>query len=268
MNADCPRCARPIHDTGYCCASCGTGLTVTLLRAALHSVHLDDTIARMDRINRGIGGRPRPTPDDDWPHGELALEAQPLPVALPAAYDTAAVRNTLTTWVRHVYVERGGVLPQNNIPALACWLAGQTKWLRMRPEAEEAFDELHDAARLIRHVIDAPPRRRFAGQCDCGEYLYGIEGRDDVTCQGCDASYDVVSTRVMLLAHADGLRLGASELAILAVHLGLTEDRHRTRKRINQWVNRGQIRVWLEEGVPTLRVGDVMAKLTEGMSVT
>lgn len=261
---DCPRCARPIADTGYVCHSCATGLTVVLLRAAEHAPYLDDTVARQDRINRGIGGRPQPTPDDWWTHGPLALEAQPLPVALPAANDAAAIRNTLTTWVRHVYEERGGALPANTLTAMACWLAGQTKWLRMREEAAQAFDELHDTARLIRHVIDAPPRRTFAGQCDCGTYLYAIEGRGQVTCQGCENTYDVASTRTMLLAHAGGLRLGASELAILAVHLGLTEDRHRTRKRINKWVNRGQITVWLaDDGSPVLRVRDVMDRLTE-----
>jgi hypothetical protein len=264
--ADCVRCARPVADTGYVCHSCSTGLSVVLLRAALYAVHLDDTIARLDRVNHGVGGRPQPVVDDWWPHGELALEAQPLPVALSASYDASAVRNTLTTWTRHVWSERGGALPSDALPGLFCWMAGQTRWLRMRQEAQEAFDELHDAARVTRRVIDSPPRRALAGQCGCGTYLYAIEGRVDVTCQGCGTTYDVLRTRTMLLAYADGLHLPAAELAILAVHLGLTEDRHRTRKLINKWINRASLPVWVDEGgEPVLRVGDVMARLTDRM---
>jgi hypothetical protein len=223
-------------DTAYCCAVCADRLARDLTVAAELMPELVVTVARLDRIGQGGRG-----------NGE-----NPLPVNLEAAEAEDAVNNTFTTWARHVSEERGKAIDGE----AAAWLAGQTGWLRYRPEAEEAFDELDYACRLVRRTIDIPVPRWYAGPCACGSELYAATLAATVRCQDCGATYDARERKAWLLEQARDVLAHAGWIASAASALGepVTAD------MIYGYVRRGRL---LAHGRdqrdrPLYRVGDVL----------
>jgi hypothetical protein len=160
------------------------------------------------------------------------------------------------------------------------WLATQTGWLRTRPEAAEAFDELADACRLLVLLVDRPTDQVLVGMCDCGRTLYALAHRHTVTCKPCALTWDVERSRQILRRHLDDQLMTAAEAAALVV----VEDQggrtiEQIRRLIGMWAARGQIgargQVWREPNtgelerdpnrgpvaVPTYRFGDVADRL-------
>jgi hypothetical protein len=181
---------------------------------------------------------------------------------MPFSWDAAdaawGIWNTITTWARHCAEERGLTITGT----VASWLIGQVEWLRHRPEAPQAFDELHDAIRRLRRVVDQPPPRMFAGHCPCGTSLYGIAGAPAVTCRSCGTTYDTEAQRGMLIDAAREQLFTAAELATLAVRAGYADDYQRTRNLINQWATRGLLvahGTW--DGQPTYPFAETMPRL-------
>src|SRR5690606_30955878 len=94
-----------------------------------------------------------------------------------------AVTSTVTTWARHVAAETGADLPAT-VPEAMRWLAGRLEWLRYRPEAAEALDELGEVPALVWRALDRTTvERRYLGPCDveqpgghCEGELYGRAG--------------------------------------------------------------------------------------------
>lgn len=277
----CPRpgCGRLIHDQAYVCGVCETRLAADLARVALVAGEATTTIARQARM--GSGGR-RTEPDP------------PLPVNLAAAADHDAAVNTLTTWARHVAEERGTLLPavrlapcahvscherrirvsqgptclgeppESPTVVLTTWLAGQLQWLRHRPEADEAYDELGDACRVLVRVVDRAPDRIIVGQCPCDSYLYAVRGAAQVRCGSCGTSYAVDETRDLLRRSLDQSLFTAAEIATLVTYLGLERKREATRKLINQWATRSLIVVHDYRGESAFRFGEVVSRLMAG----
>jgi hypothetical protein len=129
--------------------------------AIARQVHYGDPVPRAGRPAPPEPIRPGLTDADwlpGWPPG--------LPVDLAAADKAAAVRNTVTTWARHV-AEVTGALPPTGTADLLRWLAGRLDWLRHRAEAAEVWDELDAAAFVVRSLVFGPSvRTRFAvGPC-------------------------------------------------------------------------------------------------------
>lgn len=273
----CPLCGRPIIDMAYMCDRCAGKTAVELERAALVAGEAATTITKQARL--GSGGRRTDT------------EA-PLPVNLAAAADHDAAVNTLTTWARHIHESSGRVIPaartatcrhvscarrregrvdgplceiaepEHPTAVLGRWLAGQLDWLRHRPEAEKALDEIGDACRILVRVVDRPAERIVVGQCACTEYLYAVRGREHVTCAACGTTYRVEETRNMLRNYLDQRLFTAAEIATLATYLGLKRPREATRKLINKWCERGVVVSHTAlDGDPAFRFGEVVARL-------
>lgn len=278
----CPRpgCGRLIHDQAYVCGDCERHLAADLNRVATIAGEALVTIAKLGRIGAG-GRRTEPSP--------------PLPVNLTAAADHDAAVNTLTTWARHITEERGTPLPTVRIapcthascasrrsgitagpmclgePAehptaiAATWLITQLQWLRHRPEADEAYDELADACRILIRVVDRAPDRIVVGQCPCDAYLYAVRGAAQVMCGSCGTSYAVDETRDMLRQQLDAALFTAAEIATLATYLGLRAQRDAVRHKINVWATRGIVVSHAElGGAPAYRFGEVIARLMAG----
>jgi hypothetical protein len=260
----------------YLCSAEATKLRTELERVALVAGEAMTTISKQARI--GGGGR-RTDPE------------VPLPVNLTAAADHDAAVNTLTTWARHVHEESGrplpevrtapclhptcaerrygppcaGEPPEHPIAVLATWLGGQLDWLRHRPEAEEAFDEIGDACRVLVRVVDRAADRIIVGQCGCGEYLYAVRGREHVTCAGCNTQYNVEAARDLLRESLDQRLCTAAEIALLAAYLGLAGQRDAIRHKITVWADRGLVVRHSEiRGEPAYVFGEVVARLMAG----
>jgi hypothetical protein len=251
----CPICSRPIPDMAYLCSTEATKLRTELERVALVAGEAMTTIAKQARI--GNGGR-RTDPE------------VPLPYNPGAAYDHDAAINTLQTVVRDIHETSGRPLPmvepgQHPTAAMALWLIDQLEWLRHREDAEQTFDELSDACRVLVRVVDRPAERIIVGQCGCTEYLYAVRGAAKVTCVACNTTYAVEETRDMLRAQLDQSLFTAAEIATLATYLGLEKPRDTVRKLINKWSERGLVISHGDlRGDPAYLFGDVMARLLAG----
>lgn len=236
--AQCGRCTRPMPDTAYCCSVCGDGLGRNLVIAGGLMPELVTTVARLDRIGQAGRG-----------NGE-----NPLPVNLEAAAAADEIANTFGTWARHVSEERGKAVDGEP----AAWLAKQVDWLRYRPEAEEAFDELDDACRRLRRTIDIPVPRWYAGPCTCGTELYAASQAATVRCsnEDCRAEYDAKERKAWLLGEARDVLAHAGWIASAASALGepVTAD------MIYGYVRRGRLVNHGHDGLrrPLYRVGDVL----------
>lgn len=234
----CPRCGRPMSDTAYVCGGCDNKLAAELTATSDLLPEMAVTVARLDRI--GQAGR--------------STGENPLPVNLDAANAEAAVNNVFTTWARIVVDERGLVV----VGEVALWLAGQVTWLRYRPEADEAYDELHDACRLVARTIDIPVPRWYAGPCECGVELYAASQAMVVRCQvdECRREYDARERKAWLLEQARDVLAHAGWIAAAASALGepVTAD------MIYGYVRRGRLLAHGRDlrARPLYRVGDVL----------
>jgi hypothetical protein len=301
MTPICARCERELADGAYVCAMpCAFDLAADLTQAAGHADDAPTVVARQVRYGPG-GGRGN---------------EQPLPVNLAASDALWAVENTITTWARHVADERGltpfkppspilgplcsefGRCPHGSCKAIerpslfpptgkiCSWLSDQLGWLRHRPEAGQAWDELDDACRMLRQLVDSPARRRIAGPCMCGRVLYALEGRTHVECPDCEMGWDVDELRGRLHEELAERIVTASEAARLLGYLGDDRTQHQLRNLVRKWGERGDVEirdsVWRkptvreikaakDEGiepptaiaVPVYRFGDVAVRLAQ-----
>ena len=256
----CARCPKPIHDTAYVCKDCGRALERALQLASRLAGDITLTVAKLTRMERPGGGQR----DNDLGKAPNALFPMPLPVDLNAAHRHDAAVNALHTWARHACEERGiRVLGDGHpLAVVAVFLITQVSWLRYRPEADEAFQELGAACRTIEHVVDRPPGTVVVGRCECGTYLYAARTADTVTCAGCSEQYDVAASREGLRDELSDRLLTAGQIATMAAYLGLTERREAARLLINVWGNRGLIQAHGQvDGDRAYRFGEVLPRL-------
>jgi hypothetical protein len=193
-----------------------------------------------------------------------------MPVDLAASAKLRPIENTIGTWARHVAEEARQTIPPpvwpsfNRTAAAARWLSLHVDWLRGRPEADEAFGELHDACRELVRLIDRPADRELVGMCDCGKVLYAPHGRTEVTCPvpTCELRWDVAESRAILRRALDGKLVTAAEAARLGQYLDTDRTQEQIRKLINAWSSRSLIVAHGEiDAEPAFRFGDVSERL-------
>lgn len=236
----CRLCDHTILDTAYVCHPC----------AGAHARRLQQASELFDEIYLQIARQAR------WKEPVRHGRSTPLPYDQDASRAMASIVNTVTTWARHIADERGQATPSAAAHLMA-WLAGQTDWLRYRQEADQAFDELDYAARLVVRTIDAPRPHWYAGRCACGEDLYGRPGAAEVVCRRCGCVYEAESLRGVLLDAANDVLGTAAELSrfVSAMRGELT-----TSAQIRGYAHRGRITAHGADraGNPTYRLGDVL----------
>jgi hypothetical protein len=148
-------CASRTGDSGWLCRAHTRRLVDQLRDIPGLLLELDVTITRGDRITTGHGvGRSAERP--------LAWNER----ASAKREDLAAV---LGAWAPDVALLSGDELPRlgDGVAACAAWLADRGATLRLLDQAGAAYDELGDAVRGVRRVIDHPDdaTRFYAGPC-------------------------------------------------------------------------------------------------------
>lgn len=276
----CAACAKPLADGSVVCSADARELAKALTAAAGHAEDAWTVIARQARYGVGGGARAEPEPAAEivedlrrnrvtafaWaasierpPAG--GLRPEPLPVALGKAEDFHAAENTITTWARDMGTDA------DSLAGAARWLAEHVDQLRFHAAAAEAFDELHDACRMLVRVVDRPGAdRRLVGVCDCGAVLYARHGQTVIQCgeRTCGATWDVERSREILLKHLDGRLLTAAEAARMAAYLDSDRTTEQIRVLIASWAKRGQVAAHgAIGGAPTYLFGEVRARLAE-----
>lgn len=251
--SDCVVCLKPVADTGYACHACAKRLQVSLLYAGLGIIHdLEVTIARLDVMG-----------DDGPSSAEKAL-----PFDWDASDAAWAIDNTLTTWARHICEERGIAMTAVSTGAIAAWLARQTDWLRMRPEADEAFGELRHACWLLWRTVDTYVDRWYAGRCGadildedgllntCEADLYALPGAEWVTCTECGASFTTEDRKAELLEQVRDHLTNAETIARALSTWGW----HITSSQIRGYAHRQRLLAHAKDAKdrPLYRIGDVI----------
>jgi len=250
------------------CGGCASRLAGDLRTYPSLAAEVWINVARLNRQGkrtRGCGDRPLPF---DW----------------DASVVLSSVDNTITTWARDVAETQGvalavpsprprasfvgpmPLLPLHTTADVAPWLAGKLDWLRTRPQAGEAWDELGYAMRLLVRTVDTPPVRWYAGTCGeptaagpCPAELYAPTGAPTVRCGLCGACHDAPARREWLLAQAADQLLHAGWMASALAALGTPVPVN----TIRVWAHRGQIAAHGtdRQGRPVYRVADVLDRV-------
>lgn len=280
MTPECARCGDPVPDLAYVCRRDGERLRAALLALADDAGEVTVDVARQARhAAAAAAGSPEP----------------PLPVHMGAGAAAWAVGNTVITWAVHVSHHRGVPTPprpgrtlgplcragygcrhasctairtravEHPVGRAARWLTRHIDWLRHRPEAADAVDELLDAAELVRRTIDNPGDRWYAGPCgaagddgtQCLTELYARHGSTYVTCKGCGTRFDAEARKQWLLGEASATVGTAAVLAAAATALGVQA----TAAQIRGYAFRGRLAdrgmdAW---GRPVYLLGEALA---------
>jgi len=121
-------------------------------------------------------------------------------------------------------------------------------------------DEITDAVRNARRVIDRPPSMRYAGPCDhCGTDLLAKPDAATAVCRECGAAYDVADRQMWMRAALEDHLGNASYVAAIATALGCRVQPGTVR----MWANRKKLTPRYmatdpERRRPMYRVGDVI----------
>ncbi|MCW2902286.1 MAG: hypothetical protein JWO67_4551 [Streptosporangiaceae bacterium] len=245
MSATCPLCGCEQAEGLLCHAE------TTKLERELADVHaivgeLDITLSKQARI--GSGGK-----------GGLARERMPIHTGAMQVHDD--LQNTLTTWIRDITDDtwRPGI-GVDATTAAAGHLLLEITAIRKHPAVTEMVDEITDAIRQARRVIDRPADRIFVGPCyaefegvTCTEDLYARPGAGEVRCKTCGVTHAVAERRSWLLEQARDRLFTVREAAQMMGDVGgitVTEDRIRGYLRRNRIAYRPETTM--------IRLGDLL----------
>ncbi|MFL1440416.1 hypothetical protein [Nocardiopsis protaetiae] len=189
MTLTCRLCAADIHH-GTVCAPC-VGALAADLRAlwatgSLHGldVDLDITIARMDvRPRTGSGGKP---------------SEAPLPINDAASDIRRDLHACLAGWCRILIDDHGAPVPADTIPGMARLLHSQIAVVRVAEWGDSAVEEIRSHVARVRHIINRPAERVFAGTCpECQNPVYAPADHTWARCRvdGCEGRIDDIEER-------------------------------------------------------------------------
>jgi hypothetical protein len=257
----CDLCGRPLPDQGFVCSKCAEVVGVDLARIIDLAPEVEITVAKLARVGTSLGGGTR---------------ERPLPFDAQAADRADALRNTLSTWARHVAESIGVQIPARRPGELgaqqaARFLGDRLNWIRHHQEAAKCFGDLSDAARELERLVGRPRDHWYAGACwadlgeldeagdplRCPQELYAPKGARTVRCRFCGAEHDADARRQWLLDQVKDQLLHAEWIARALMGFGLEQV---TSSRIRGYAHRGRLAEHGHDqaGRPMYRVGDVL----------
>lgn len=255
MSAQCPICAAEQHE-GLVCNSCCTRLERDLGDVPAIVADLDVTISRQAKIgNAGKGG----------------LASEKMPIHLGAVEAADVLTNTLTTWARDTYKAGESRWDMRFTPSLnpsvtaARVLLSNIDLIRRHPAAAELCDEIADAIKQARRVVDRPADRVYLGVCmyedndvTCVEELYASPTANEVRCKVCAVEHPVAERRAWLLKRAEDMLFTVREAAQMVGDIGNIRV---TESAIRGYLHRK--RLAYRPGTTTIRLGDLLAVVVD-----
>lgn len=183
----------------------------------------------------------------------------------PANLDALDRGDQLLTVLRGWVALMPGPTPHGTAPALAGWLVGQIKTLRMQDWAGDLLQELRDALNACNHATDRAGEKVFAGMCPteaedgtlCEQPLYALAGRPVARCRACGQEWDVSDWRERALTAAEYQHGTAAQISRMLSDPVTREALPQA--TIRQWVRRGKLTAQgeNEKGHPLYLVSDV-----------
>lgn len=262
----CRACRTPTRDAAYLCDTCRLALDIALGDTPWVSEELDITISRQKGVNlNGGGSRSAETP---LPWHDRASEAR------------RHLHGILVAWVRYCTDEHVRGTPtwtaRDTLPSMSRWLLHCTHGLTLDEIGPDAYEEITKAVADAKRIIFWKKRSRvYLGPCDntittddapdedCAGEVYADEGTPVGNCDQCDHGVTVVIRQAELNAALDDRLCTASELARLAVILGLDVPREAVRKKVHYWHRHKRIAEHTTDanGHPMFRYGEVRTML-------
>lgn len=232
MSAECPTCGRE-QDAGLLCHACTSLLERDLGDVPAIVAELDITLSKQARIGNGAPGG-------------LARERMPMHEGARLAADY--LQNTLTTWARDVSDTAGWVWVASNLPPSdqsARALLALIDHIRRHPAVVELVDEVADAIKQARRVVDRPADRQYLGKClaefegvECTEEIWARPGADEVACKVCGITHEVGERRAWLLNEAKDVICTVKEASSYIGEIGHIKV---TEASIRGYLHRGRI---------------------------
>lgn len=246
-------CGRPSPD-GSLCTRCLQALTAELRSVPALMVDLDVTVTRQVRMGDGPG-----------PIAHSHADSTRMPVHLGAAEAGMDLRTVLLVWAGEIAdAAEHTVNTSDTARGYARWLLRYTHHIRQHPAAEQLADEVTDAIRRVRRVIDRPPEKVFFGRCGaeldndetCPESLYGYAAHATVLCPACGTEWGIAARRAWLLDIVEDEVAYSGLLAGLVSGLGVPI----ASSTIRNLAKKGRIRALAVDARrrPLYRIGDVL----------
>lgn len=150
-------CGRPV-DGAVVCNGCTQVFTVNLGDVPWHLEQLDLVIGRMTNFA------------EPYSSGGKAAETPPF-INDKASDVRRELHRVLQTWALLVSEEWDGAkpLPDDTSVALSRYLLAAVEFIRQHDAGHDACDELADAMRPVRQIIDTPRNRTTFPVCPCPE---------------------------------------------------------------------------------------------------
>jgi hypothetical protein len=254
----------------YLCSICVAQLKDTLAALPFWLDALADAAIGQTRMGDGGRGSSRREPfkgEDDAMLGDPAkLRAQFLAegrVNARASDRLDAVRNCLTTWVRHIADSRGivfvrvtfiGPLPTGHVrmaaetPALITFLRTHVQSIACDEGAGELLGDLTGHVRAIEKIVNRPDRHVWLGACptwhestrrNCGTPLWAREDAIEVRCDRCRTTH--ACDRLKLMLFSDLEREKVPWANILRANKSQPEDRQIPERTLQSWRRMGRL---------------------------
>jgi hypothetical protein len=174
-----------------------------------------------------------------------------------------AVRNCLTTWVRHIADSRGivfvrvtfiGPLPTGHVrmaattPALITFLRTHVQSIACDEAAGELLGDLAGHVRAIEKIVNRPDRHVWLGACptwhestrrNCGTPLWAREDAIEVRCDRCRTTH--ACDRLKLMLFSDLEREKVPWANILRANKSQPEDRQIPERTLQSWRRMGRL---------------------------
>jgi len=262
----------------YVCTACQSETVRDIADIPDLAHQLDLAISRQTRVSSGGGSRGRETP---LPYNQRASEAAHLLHSTVAAWvnDLRAGVKVLAgpacpTPCPHptcVYITMS-TDPGRSTAELGRWLLRHARVMLGRHGAADAVEQIGEAVREARRVIDRPLDRVYAGPCPrCRTDMYAAPGAALVDCPACvdgggrRVSYGVQSRRAWMLAEIEEMLLPAGDIARALTTL----VRPIQPALLYTWVQRKRLIPAGKDvqGRTLFRVGDVVALLEQRTTV-
>jgi hypothetical protein len=227
----CVTCDRPSPDGAYLCqADCWPALDSDLHLLGWLDHQLTVTRTRQSRL---AGGGRRPAGDQPLGYGAGAATAQD------------ALRNTVTTWARDLWL--GRVWPVGTtITTLVTAMRNDPAPIRLHPAADQIVRDVERHRDWALSVINPLDDEATYGVCDaeladggtCGAYLYGEADAAWVRCRTCHTQHETRERRDWMRRRMEVHYFRAATLARLLPRM---IDRPVSASGIRNWTARGKL---------------------------
>lgn len=255
MSSTCPVCGAE-QPEALLCHSCTTALERELGDVPSIVADLDIMLSKQARIGNG---------------GAAGLARERSPINVGAMDPGWVLTNVLTTWTRDVAEVVGFLAEHSTSPsrAAARILLNHIPEIRRHPAVNELFDEITDAIKQARRVVDRPADRIYLGQClvetpdddgravTCLEEIYARPGANEVRCKVCLHDHPVAERRAWLLQRASDMLFTVKEASEMLGEIGRITV---TQASIRGYIHRGKIGY---RAGNTIRLGDLLAVVVD-----